>query len=556
MKVFLPVDIETTSLDFNRGRILGVGYGNTYTTTDVASTPYPFNFPCTAHNGRFETKWLRKAHTPFNWQFDTLLATSILIDRPQDLDLASVAEYYLGTESWKSDTDKLFKKKNWVQLLEASPELQKALADRNVFDLEATSKLTNVLQQRLEAEKMEEFFYEKLMPAARMLADVEYRGMRIDIEGTKRKLIEIDNLISEHLIKLNRWAHPVELNWNSPIQVKELLNRKGYNLWIYDFKKRTMVESTGVEALEKLLPNANIQLLLDYKKASKLKGFLGGWLEDHFEGRLYPSYNLANTRTGRLSCSAPNLQQVPRDKSIRSLFIPSEGMKYVIGDFAQIEVRVAAHYTDDTALLKVFEDKLDFYGSIANNVLGVQCHPNEVKIRFSHERRVAKEIGLSVLYGIGAPKLASLLTRRTGTVFTKEDTKKIIDNYFGAHPSLLDFRRYVEQKVLNGEILRTKYGRQFKINPKKVFSTAVNTVVQSTASDACLFSQLEVDKRLGALGIYAPLVAIIHDEIIRECEPQDAQKVGEIMEEVMCNQGFICPLKLDWVIANNWGDKT
>lgn len=550
MKTFLPVDIETTSLNFNTGRILGIGIGETYNTESRAIPP----LPATAHNGRFEARWLRKANIPFYWEFDTLLAASILIDRPVDLDLASVAQHYLGMDSWKSDTDKLFKKKNWVQLLEASPELQDALRARNIYDLNATARLTEVLQQRLEAEGMTDFFFNKIMPAARMLADVEYRGMRIDVDATRQKLIDIDQQLVDLRTKLDVWA-AVEINWNSPAQLKNLLRAKGYDLWIYDFKKKQMVESTGVDALERLLPNENIQLLLDYRGATKLKGFLEGWLENQFEGRLYPSYNLANTRTGRLSCSSPNLQQIPREKSVRELFIPSADRVFIIADFAQVEVRVAAHYTEDETLLDVFENGLDFYGSIAVNVLGVQCAPNEVKTKFPDARKVAKEIGLSVLYGIGSQKLSSLLTKRTGTVWTKEQGAKIIKDYFKAYPRLLEFRKYVEAKVLNGELLHTKYGRKFKIDPDKVFSTGTNTVVQSSASDACLFSQLDVDVELKRLGIEAPLVAIVHDEVIRECVPEVAQQVGEIMERIMCDQGLKCGLKLDWTIGDSWGAK-
>lgn len=551
MKTFLPVDIETTSLNFNTGRILGIGAGSAYSTEARAIPP----LPATAHNGKFETKWLRKANIPFDWAFDTLLAASILIDRPADLDLASVAQHYLGMESWKSDTDKLFKKKNWVQLLEESPKLQDALRARNIYDLDATARLTEVLQQRLEAEGMTDFFFNKIMPAARMLADVEYRGMRIDVEATRQKLVDIDQQLVELRTKLDAWAAQ-EINWNSPAQLKVFLRNKGYNLFIYDFKKKQMVESTGVDSLERLLPNDNIQLLLDYRGATKLKGFLEGWLEDQFEGRLFPSYNIANTRTGRLSCSSPNLQQVPRDPSIRSLFIPSKYRVFVIGDFAQVEVRVAAHYTEDETLLDVFEKGLDFYGSIAVKVLGAQCEPNEVKIKFPELRKVAKEIGLSVLYGIGAPKLASLLRKRTNKPWTKEQGYKIINDYFKAYPRLLEFRDYVKEKVLSGELLHTKYGRKFKIDPNKVFSTGVNSVVQATASDACLFSQLDVDIELKRLGIEAPLVAIIHDEVIRECAPGDAQQVGEIMERIMCDQGLKCGLKLDWTIGKSWGDKS
>lgn len=550
MKKFLPVDIETTSLDFNRGRILGIGYGESYHENGKSLPP----LPATAQNGRFEYKYFKRAGIVFDWAFDTLLSASILINRPESLDLYSLAQHYLNMAPWKDETDKLFKKKNWVQLLETDPKLQMALRRRNLFDLKATGELTEVLQKNLLYEGMLDFFYDKLMPAARMLAEVEYRGIRIDLNSVRQQLVNIDQKLVTLKQQLTEWAGK-EINWNSPIQLKTLLKEKGYNLWVYDFKKRETVESTGSDALEKLLPNENIQLLLNYRAAMKLKGFLEGWLEEHYEGKLFPSYNMASTRTGRLSSSGPNLQQVPRDKAVRNLFIPNEGKVFIIADYAQIEPRIAAHYTQDEALLEVFEQGLDFYGSIACRVLGAECHPNEVKTKYPEIRKVAKEIGLSILYGIGSAKLASLIQKKAGIEFTKEQAAKVIKEYFRAYPKLLDFRKYVENKVLKGEILRTHYGRQFKIDPDKVFSTGVNTVVQSTASDACLFSQLEIDQQLKELNISAPLVAIIHDEVIRECSPEDAQRVGEIMEKVMCNQGFNCPLKLDWVIGKAWGDK-
>ena len=551
---YISLDIETTGLSFKKDKILGIGVKDEYYSKGEA---IPFSFlPHAAHNGKFEQKFLRANNISWNWEFDTLLASSILINRPKDLDLASVAEYYLGMESWKSDTDKLFKKKNWVALLEADPKLQQALAERNVYDLKATTQLTEVLLHQLEEENMTSFFFEKLMPAARLLADVEYRGMRIDAEATRQKLVEIDNLIVTLKARLDAWSAPDILNWNSPIQLKRFLTSKGYNLFAYDFKSRTVKESTSSDVLESFLPNENIQTLLDYRGANKLHAFLSGWLDENINGYLYPSYNIANTRTGRLSCSGPNLQQVPRDKSIRSLFIPSPGKVFVIADYAQIEPRIAAHYTKDEALTQVFTEGLDFYGSIANRVLGVKCHPNQVKELHPKERKVAKEIGLSILYGIGAAKLSSIIKKKAGIIFTKEECAQIIKDYFKAYPKLLEFRNYVIGKVENGEILRTHYGRQFRIDSEKAFSTGINTIIQSTASDACLFSQLEVATYLKNSELDAKLIAIVHDEVIYECNEADAYDVGKILEMVMTTQGLNCPTKLDWAAGKSWGDKT
>jgi DNA polymerase I-like protein with 3'-5' exonuclease and polymerase domains len=213
------------------------------------------------------------------------------------------------------------------------------------------------------------------------------------------------------------------------------------------------------------------------------------------------------------------------------------------------------HYSGEENLKEVFVSGLDFYGDIANKVLGIDCPPNEMKKRYPEERFLGKEIGLSVLYGIGAAKLSTMIKKRVCKVIDEQDCKQIIKNYFKAYPKFLEFRKYLEKKINDKEVLQTVYGRQFKIDPKKAFSTGVNSIVQSTASDACLFSQLTIAKKLVELNIDAQLVGLIHDECIYECEPKEAQKVGEIVEQVMTSQPFNCPLKVEWTVAESWGGK-
>jgi DNA polymerase I len=545
---FTPCDIETSGLKFYEHRILGVGFNDTYSIKNVPSGP------CVAHNGKFETKFFKQNNIPFQWEFDTFLAPSVLLDRPESLKLDSVAHYYLGVESWKDETSKLMKKKNWEEIHDSSSEVQSKLAERNILDLKATKDLTPILLKKLKEEGMESFFFDRLMPSARMMAEAEFLGVRIDLPKVSKKLEETLSTIQTLEKELHAWIGAT-INLNSPIQLMKELKGKGYNLWYYDFKTRGMKEGTGSDVLEGLLPNPNIQKLLDYRGAVKLKGYLQGWLEEHHEGRLHCSFNLANTRTGRLSASDPNLQQIPRESDIRSLFIPSEGKKFVILDAAQVEPRFAAHFSLDKALLEGFINAEDFYGSIAVKVLGAPCKPNEVKKLYPDLRKVAKEVGLSILYGIGAGKLISIIKKKAGIVYTTQQGRKIIRDYFEAYPGLLEFREYIMAQIEGGEILRTPFGRQFRIDKDKAFSTGINTIIQSTASDYCMFSQLEVNKRLEKLGIEAPLILLVHDEAVREAKPEEAHLVGKIMEEVMTEPQFKCPLKVEWAVADNWAGK-
>lgn len=529
------IDIETTGLDHNRDTIIGFGIGDHFYPDGAGAT-----LPETAcyHNGKFDLKFLRKFwHNQPPYTFDTMLAASVLINRPESLSLDSLAAHYLGVTSWKS----LDRKKM------ASYPLHE-VGQYCIKDVHYTEQLADKLCTMLYSENTMPFFIRQVMPAARMLLDVECRGMRIDVERARK---ELRNIRIE-LIGVTRsiWKHfgrPIMLT--SPKRVVKAMQALGITPTCYDYKKREIVVSTRDEALQQLT-HPVAKLLMKHRELSKLKGYLNGWLSDHFEGRIFPTYNMASTRTGRLSCSNPNLQQVPRDKAIRSLFIPSSGKVFVIGDFAQIEPRVAAHYSGDKALRSVFTSKQDLYGSIAVRVLGATCEANEVKDKFPELRRLAKVIGLSILYGIGAKKLSNFIRLQAGLNISEKQAKTYISDYFNAYPGLRTLRDRVDLEVAEKGYVTNYFGRKVKIDPVRVFSTGVNSLIQSTASDACLFSQLQL-----ASDPKAALIAIVHDEVIYEVDPEYAQEFGRKLEQTMTNQGFDCPLTLDWKVCDNWGEK-
>lgn len=598
--MYSACDIETTGLDFNRNEILGVAVNEKfYEEGEQFAAPESLSF----HNGKFDIKFLTKRFGNEwikRYHFDTLLASSILIDKPASLALDAVAEHYLGVPSWKDETNQLFKRKNWVELLRNDPATYAKVKARAIKDLEVTKQLTTELLARLERENLTSFFFHKIMPAARMLAEVEYLGIGFNDEAATQKLVDINQKIEVLEKELSAWAKTgphclsfeilsakntsdsyvinknyrrsnkyaqwsivrekatfdpaKEINWSSPKQVIRALMAKGIEPLHYDYVKKVRIHSSADPALSQF-DDPNVKKLLEHRSLVKLKGYIEGWKEAAYNGRIHCSYNMANTRTGRLSCSEPNLQQVPRDKSVRSLFVPSQGKVFVIADYAQIEPRVVAHYSQDEALQEVFTSKLDFYGSIAVRVLGAACKPNEVKEKFPQLRQVAKVIGLSILYGIGPAKLSDFIKLQTGIEISKDDCKGIIDEYFRSYPGLLEFRKYIERKVYANHTLTTHYGRKFKIDPERVFATGVNTIVQSTASDALLFSQVEINRRLEKAGIKAPVVALIHDEVIREADPKDIDAVKKIMSDVMLNQGFNCPLEVEIAVGDSWAAK-
>ncbi len=529
----IGVDIETTGLDFNRDRIIGIGVGSEF----LVGHAQPKNIqPTTFHNGKFDQKFLRKRGIEAPYTFDTMLAASLLLDRPDSLSLDSLAKHYLGIESWKS----LDRKKMSQYSIE---EVGKYCLE----DVAVTEKLAGLLETKLAIQGMLDFFNKKMMPAARLLLDVEYRGMRIDTEKAKQTLKDYESQLTIKQSNLHNLLG--DINFNSPKQLLVALNKIGLEPKSYNYSKREVTISTSEEALQSLShPTANE--ILVYRGLTKKIQYIKDWLEVQYEGRIYPTYNMANTRTGRLSCSEPNLQQVPRDKAIRNLFIPSVGKVFVIADYAQIEPRIAAHYSQDKALLKVFASGEDLYGSIAVNVLGLSCTPNQVKELYPEKRQLAKVIGLSILYGIGAKKLTNFIKLQAGVDVSESEARQIIKDYFAAYPGLQVLRDRVEKKVNEVGYITNHYGRKIRIEPDKIFSTGVNSLIQSSASDACLFSQLPF-----ANNAQAKLVAIIHDEIIYECDELYAPVLIKDLKNIMENQDFKCPIKLDAKVAHSWGEK-
>lgn len=527
----IGIDLETTGLDFNRDSIIGIGVGNQF-VKDVLEIPTQ----ATYHNGKFDQKFLRTRGLSLPYTFDTMLAASLLLDRPESLSLDSLAAHYLGIQSWKSLNRK---KMSSYQFEEVGEYCLK--------DVEITEQLTKVLEKKLFDAGMANFFYGKIMPAARMLLDVEYRGMRIDVPAAKELQKKLHWSIENNRNSLE--GQLGNINLNSPKQLLQALASLGLRPESYNYTKREVVVSTNSEALEQL-NHPIAKQILEYRGIVKQLQFINDWLEVQHEGRIYPTYNMANTRTGRLSCSEPNLQQVPRDKAIRSLFVPSVGKVFVIADYAQIEPRIAAHYSQDRALLKVFTSGEDLYGSIAVNVLGVGCHTNKVRELYPEKRQLAKVIGLSILYGIGAKKLRNFIKLQAGLDISESDAKQIIRDYFAAYPGLQTLRDRVERKVNETGYVTNHYGRKIRIESDKIFSTGVNGLVQSSASDSLLFSQLELVSETRA-----KLVALIHDECIWEVDPDYVQEFGKKLQAICENQNYRCPIKLEWKICQSWGDK-
>ena len=294
--------------------------------------------------------------------------------------------------------------------------------------------------------------------------------------------------------------------------------------------------------------------LLDYKKLDKLKSaFITGLREQLYDdGRAHPSFNIIGTDSGRLSCSSPNLQQLPKaeeeDKyQIRSLFIGSidpvtkKRKKIVALDFSNLEMRVLTHFSEDENLLRMFLNDEDSHGSTAVNMFELPCEPGEVKKLYPHLRQAAKILNFLLMYGGGAYTLYNSLKSDhynpidlsdksyldTYKVKTGEDVAQIyIDKYFASYSGVSKFikdqKRYAHRHGYVYTLLKRKR-RLPDINSSDYKQAAycerlsVNSAVQGSAADITMSAQNRINAEpwFNEHRIY--MLIQVHDELVFEC---------------------------------------
>lgn len=458
-------------------------------------------------------------------------------------------------------------------------------------------------EERLVEEKMDKIYFKFYIPFLITLYNMEERGVTVDIDRLEQMRVEINEDIDALLYNMYDIVG-VEFNPGSSQQLGELLFGYVPEKRLEkdpDYTSLLLENTFGLRPLSKTAsgaPQTNAdtfyklskmsyknkrkqqgvelcKLLLDYKKLSKLKSaFIDGLLEQLYsDGKAHPSFNIIGTDSGRLSCSSPNLQQLPKaddeDKyKIRSLFIGSEYLadengdficdlkdateeqldtydikrkKIIAGDFSNLEMRVLAHFSEDKNLLEMFANGSDTHGSTAVNMFELDCTPEEVKKKYPHLRQAAKVINFLLMYGGGAFTLYTNLRDDrwspidlgdksyldTYGVKKGEDVAQIyIDKYFSTYSGVSNFiknqKRFAHKHGYVYTLLRRKRrlpdirSHDFK-QVAYCERLSVNSAVQGSAADITGSSQNLVNKDPWYEEHGALMILQVHDELVFEC---------------------------------------
>ena len=426
-------------------------------------------------------------------------------------------------------------------------------------------RLHEPLAARLQQDGLAALFAEVELPLATLLGAMEARGVRVDTEA----LAALSRLYTETLARLEKEIHDLaghELLITSPVQVRTVLFEE---LKLPVVKRTKTGPSTGAEVLEELAPLHPLPAkLLEHRKFAKLKSTYVDALPalvDPTTGRIHTSFNQTVTATGRLSSSDPNLQNIPtrsaEGQQIRAAFLPREpGWQFVAADYSQIELRILAHLSGDTAMRGAFAAGEDIHTRTAAAVYGVA--DGEVTAEM---RRAAKAVNFGILYGQSAFGLAK------GLGIPQPEAAAFIAAYFTTFAGAETFMDEVLDRCRRDGYVTTMLGRRRAISgvrdragrrsaaggfalslPER---TAVNTVVQGSAADLIKLAMLRVDRRVKTEVPEAAIVLQIHDELLLEAPAAAIESLARIVpQEMRAAMQLEVPLEVSVHTGATWAE--
>jgi DNA polymerase-1 len=420
-----------------------------------------------------------------------------------------------------------------------------------------THQLSDLLRPEIKREDLQRLYDEIELPLASVLAEVEAAGVRIDTEILARMSGEFDKeltTLTHQIYALAGGAFDID----SPKQLGEILFEKlklpgGKRL------KKSGQYSTDASVLESLAEKHDLpRQIIEYRTRAKLKSTYIDALPKFIQpgtGRLHTTFNQTVARTGRLSSSNPNLQNIPIDDEfgvrIRSAFVAAPGHKLISADYSQIELRVLAHLSQDPLLIEAFTRDEDIHSRTALEIFGV---PPGLQ---NHEhRRMAKAINYGVIYGLSSFGLAE----RTGT--SRTEAQRYIDTYFARYSKVKGYLDGLVEEARTTGRVRTAFGR---LRPMPEISSgdvqarnraereAMNTPLQGTAADLMKLAMVKAQARLKRDQVQTRMILTVHDELVFEAPDAEVDRAEALVREEMEGAyAMRVPLKVDLGVGQNW----
>lgn len=426
--------------------------------------------------------------------------------------------------------------------------------DGELSGVEGIHALKPIMDALMREQGMRKLYYDIELPLCEVLAEMEREGFLVDRTALYNYGESMIGTIDQLQQQIWNYAGH-EFNINSPKQLGEVLFDE---LYLPQGKKTKTGWSTSADVLEKLRnKHPIIQNILDYRTLTKLKStYADGLLKViDADGRIHTNFQMTVTATGRLSSTEPNLQNIPIRKEfgseIRKMFVAAPGNVLVDADYSQIELRLLAHISKDTAMRDAFLSGVDFHTATASQVFNTPVE--EVTAR---QRSNAKAVNFGIVYGISAWSLAGDIGVSTS------EAKEYMDAYYEKYPGVHQYMEDIKEKAREDGYVVTLYQRRRYLPELKSsnFNTrsfgervALNMPIQGTAADIIKLAMVNVANRLKKEKLEGKLILQVHDELIVECPEKEAETVSKLLAEEMENVIHLSvPLSVEVKTGHTW----
>ncbi len=567
-------DTETTGLDANQASIVGMSFSVKEGTACYVSCPEDKNelkkildkfiplfndssITWIGQNLKYDLLILKNLGIELAGNiFDTMLAHYVIEpEGKRSMDILSAK--YLGYETVKI-TELIGKKgKNQGSMRDVEVEKIKEYAGE---DADITLQLKNIFTPELKRKHVEKIFNEVESPLVKVLANMEFEGVRVDTDFLNEYSKELDKeakLAEESVYK----TAGVRFNLASPKQLGEVLFEK---LMLDPKAKKTKTGqyATGEDVLQKLAHQFPIVSdILAFRELTKLKSTYVDALPlliNPKTGRVHTTYAQAVAVTGRLSSTNPNLQNIPvrsdRGKEIRKAFIPRDNDHVLISaDYSQIELRIVAAISGDTNMCEAFKMGKDIHTATAAKVYGVNEEDVTKEMRYK-----AKSVNFGIIYGQGAFGLAENLA------ISRTEAKTIIDNYKKEFPGITQYMESTIQFAKDNGYVETLMGRKRwlrDINSSNFTvrgfaeRNAINSPIQGSAADMVKLAMIKVHQAIINQKLKSKMILQVHDELIFDTLKSEAEEMKSLIIENMENALQLpnhVPVIAEAGIGENW----
>jgi DNA polymerase-1 len=568
------------------------------------------------HNAKFDMhvlrRWLKIKIKPY---FDTMIGQALL-DETQSKRLKDMATFYLKIPSDRFST--LFGKITFekvpirMNLETRTGNLASYYAIKDTFLTWDMAAFQMRALNRPELAELKKLLFEIEMPFLQIVANAEWEGVALDVDYLENRVaVDLRRELEE--LRLKIWAYTGEINLNAPAQVAEAIYVKLGLPRVNEDKPN----STDKRTLGKLKKKHEVVgMILDYKQKVKLvTAFADKLPKAVVEGRVHTSFNSVGTKTGRMSSSSPNLQQMPARVGglIRNAFVADDGRLLVSIDFSSQELRWLAHISKDETLLDIYKRGLDVHSMTAMGMwnqnypsdqvtyedfeyrrksvelfvdpdgniepsktsfenITVLFHEGKIKYadpevvlhdvelgkKYEKYRKDAKVVNFGIIYGMSEYKLADTLE------ISVDDARSYIDAYFARYPGVKRWMAEMRKQMDKVMYTKTFLGRKRRVHQEMMsdkmwmrgsgYRMGINAVIQGSSADQVKLASIALQPYLESID--AHIVLWVHDEIIFSVPASTTMEQLQGIADIMCNAVILdCGMKSDIEVGQKWGQK-